>query len=90
MTNTIKLPILRTTQFQNSPFFLCVCGGGGGKMWNALPSGHRNAATLQEFKKEPQSLNTIVGNKHDNVSQFNSIQFNLLSQNKAVHKLSKV
>ena len=47
---TIKLPIPRTKQYHNSPFYL------GAKMWNTLPSNLRNAVNLQEFMKNLKSL----------------------------------
>ena len=50
MTNIIKLPIARSKQFQNSPFYFGV------KMWNALPISLRSAVDLKGFKKELKSL----------------------------------
>ena len=50
MTNIIKLPIARSKQFQNSPFYF------GAKMGNALPISLRSAVDLKGFKKELKSL----------------------------------
>ena len=43
MTNIIKLPIARSKQFQNSPFYF------GAKMWNTLPISLRSTVDLKGF-----------------------------------------